>query len=310
LDPNWVTGFSDVEGCFSVIISITIALKCNVRVSYEINLHTKDIDILHKITRGAVPPPGTRGASPGDFFGVGSVYSRPDRKISVFRITQVKDLIAVVIPHFSKYPLLSRKRGDFILWSKVVAMMDQKEHLTLNGFLTILSYYAAINIGVSPKIAQYYPDIKPFNRPVFELPNNLNPYWVSGFVAGDGGFSIGVRPPKSGSSYEKVDFRFFITQHSKDVNLMNLFITFFDSGTVYVRSDKFTSRCDFIIQDLNSIMTKVIPHFDLFPLGNFKQLDYLAFKEAMTIVNSNQHLSSQGLDRIRELKSGMNSGRS
>jgi hypothetical protein len=59
----------------------------------------------------------------------------------------VKDINDKIIPHFSKYPLISQKRADFLLWSKVVQMMTNKDHLNLSGapFLTILTYYASIN---------------------------------------------------------------------------------------------------------------------------------------------------------------------
>lgn len=49
LDPNWITGFVDAEGCFSVIIEVYDDFKWKVRVSFEINLHEKDKDILYKI---------------------------------------------------------------------------------------------------------------------------------------------------------------------------------------------------------------------------------------------------------------------
>lgn len=61
LDPNWVTGFTDAEGCFSVIISKRSNLNWRVQVSFEINLHIKDIAILYLIKI---------------LFGVGSVSSR------------------------------------------------------------------------------------------------------------------------------------------------------------------------------------------------------------------------------------------
>jgi hypothetical protein len=90
----WVTGFTGAEGCFSIIIEITDPLKWKVRSSFEINLHTEDADILYKIQ---------------SFFGVGSVYKRLSRKTSVFRVTNVKDLNTVIIPHYTKYPLISKK---------------------------------------------------------------------------------------------------------------------------------------------------------------------------------------------------------
>ena len=34
LNPMWITGFTDAEGCFSVIIEVTESLKCKVRVSF------------------------------------------------------------------------------------------------------------------------------------------------------------------------------------------------------------------------------------------------------------------------------------
>jgi len=50
-----------------------------------------------------------------------------------------------------------------------------KDHLNKAGFLTILSYYASINTGVSKKVLKYYPDIIPFPKPIVTLPDNLNP---------------------------------------------------------------------------------------------------------------------------------------
>jgi len=195
-----VTGFTNAEGCFTIIIEITDPLKWKVRSSFEINLHTMDTDILHKIQC---------------FFGVGSVYTRMSRKTSVYRVTNVKDLIAVIIPHFTKYPLISKKNSDFILWSKVIQMMLNKDHLSLTGFLTILTYYASINRGISKNVLKYYANIIPFGKLEVSLPDSLNPDWVSGFVAGDGGFAIYVKPAKDYALTEKVYFRFHIAQHNK-----------------------------------------------------------------------------------------------
>ena len=109
------------------------------------------------------------------------------------------------------------------------------------------------------------------------LPENLNPQWVSGFVAGDGGFSIYIRPAKDYVLSEKVSCRFHIAQHVKDLELMKLFIKFFDCGSVGVRSNTTTPRCDFYVQDSTLIIEKILPHFDAYPLLNLKQEDYICF---------------------------------
>lgn len=296
LDPNWVTGFCDAEGCFSVIIVTTNSTKGRVKISFEINLHEKDQDILYRIK---------------SFFGVGNVYHRPDRKKSVYRVTNIDSINNIIIPHFTNYPLISQKYIDFILWSKVVNLISNKEHLTEKGFLEILSLYASINTGVSKKVSQIYTNIIPAPKPLRTklLPDNLNPNWVSGFVAGDGGFSIYVRSVKDYALGEKVYCRFHIAQHSKDLELMKLFIKFFGCGSVNVRSNVATPRCDYIVQDITNLVENIIVHFDSYPLLNLKQEDYKCFKECMTIIKLKQHLNQEGLNRIKSLNLEMNSNR-
>lgn len=297
LDPYWVTGFVDAEGCFSVIIEIpesSRACAWKVRISFEINLHEKDKDILYQIQ---------------SFFGVGAVYQRPDRKKSVYRVTNVTYIKNVIIPHFTNYPLISKKGIDFLLWSKVVEIILNKDHISKEGFLKILSYYASINKGVSNKVWNYYPNILPANIPVIGLPENLNPQWVSGFTAGDGGFSIYVRPAKDYLLGEKVYCRFHIAQHSKDQDLMELFIPFFGCGKVDIRSNTYTPRCDFIVQDTFFLLEKIIRHFDLYPLLNLKQKDFFCFREAILLIREKKHLTREGLDKIKSLNLEMNSNR-
>ncbi len=98
LDPNWVTGFVDSEGCFTVAIEILDPLKWKVRISFEISLHEKDKEILEKIK---------------SFFGVGAIYNRSDKKICVYRITNINYINDIIIPHFIKYPLISKKKQIF-----------------------------------------------------------------------------------------------------------------------------------------------------------------------------------------------------
>nr|YP_009690195.1 LAGLIDADG homing endonuclease [Porodaedalea pini]QEG56975.1 LAGLIDADG homing endonuclease [Porodaedalea pini] len=309
INPLWVTGFTDAEGCFSIIIEIRTPLKWKVRTSFEINLHEKDIDILYKIQ---------------SFFSVGSIYTRPSKKIVVYRVSNVTELNEVIIPHFSKYPLISNKNIDFFLWSKVIKLVLNKEHLKWPGFLTVLSFYASINRGVSKKVLTHFPDIKPFDRPVFKLPDNLDPHWVSGFVGGDGGFSVYVKEAnpsfispcdsdllreRMSQGKKRLSYRFYITQHCKDLDLMYLFCKFFNCGVVNVRSNSATPRCDFIVQDANSLLTKIIPHFDSYPMLNLKQKDFLCFKESMALIKLNQHLTKQGLEQIKNLSLEMNSNR-
>jgi hypothetical protein len=134
LNPYWVTGFTDAEGSFSCIVSKRPSGGWKISLSFEINLHIKDIAILHQIQA---------------FFNCGIVSSRPNRNLAVYRATRLSDLVGIIIPHFITYPLVSQKQLDFELWHYIATQMSIGVHLTATGFEYLLTYYAAINLGVS-----------------------------------------------------------------------------------------------------------------------------------------------------------------
>ena len=76
--------------------------------------------------------------------------------------------------------------------------------------MTILSFYASINRGLSSAVLSSFPNVIGKERLKPNKPENLNPNWVSGFTAGDGGFSIGIR-----KETKQIYFRFYLTQHSR-----------------------------------------------------------------------------------------------
>lgn len=51
LNPNWITGFTDAEGCFYIRISQSKTHKIGwkIQVSFEIGLYAKDKDLLYLI---------------------------------------------------------------------------------------------------------------------------------------------------------------------------------------------------------------------------------------------------------------------
>ena len=69
LDPNWVTGFVDAEGSFSVLVYKTSKLKIGweTQLSFNITLHTKDLNLLIQIKSFfcEVAPGGAAGGAWG-----------------------------------------------------------------------------------------------------------------------------------------------------------------------------------------------------------------------------------------------------
>ena len=101
LNPFWVAGFVDGEGCFSVIISKSNSLKVGwrVRVYFYIGLHAKDRALLEAIQ---------------NLFGVGNIYSTTE-SLDRYQVNSFKD-IKVIIDFFDKYKLITNKGADFLLF--------------------------------------------------------------------------------------------------------------------------------------------------------------------------------------------------
>lgn len=103
LDPWFVTGFADAECCFSISIVRKNKLKVGweIKIRFQINLHQKDKVLLQQIQ---------------SYFGVGSLYKYGSQLLQLC-VFSVKDL-AVIIDHFDKYPLITKKRADYELFKK------------------------------------------------------------------------------------------------------------------------------------------------------------------------------------------------
>jgi len=106
LNPRFVTGISDAESSFRIMIRKNNSLKVGWRVAayFQISMYNKDRVLLELIQ--------------SFFGGVGNINQEHKDSIQ-YRISSVKDL-AVVIDHFDKYPLITQKRADFSLVNTVV----------------------------------------------------------------------------------------------------------------------------------------------------------------------------------------------
>jgi hypothetical protein len=96
--------------------------------------------------------------------------------------------------HFDKYPLITQKEADFILFKKVIDIMNRKEHLTIEGLEKIVSIKAYINLGLSEELKSdpQWKRIVPIQRPLIQNKKILDPYWMAGFASGEACFLINI----------------------------------------------------------------------------------------------------------------------
>ena len=121
----------------------------------------------------------------------------------------------------------------------------------------------------------------------------LNPNWVTGFMDGEGSFIIAILP-STGPLKKKISLRISITQKAHSKFVLFYLQKFFDCGQV-IPSSKDCMR--FVVQSKEDIITKIIPHFNNYPLNTSKQLNFESFKEASEIVRKGEHLELKGLKK-------------
>jgi hypothetical protein len=93
------------------------------------------------------------------------------------------------------------------------------------------------------------------------LQNKLHPYYITGFVDGEGCFSINVRPrPNRGKGYA-VELVFKITLSTKDKLLLENIKNFFNVGRLLTQG----SSISYCVKSLNELQV-IVNHFDNYPL--------------------------------------------
>lgn len=75
-------------------------------------------------------------------------------------------------------------------------------------------------------------------------------------------------------------------------------------------TDQMSRVGDFVVTRFNEIIDKIIPLFDKHPLRGSKALDYSDLRKIAYLMKDRVHLTVEGIEQIRQIKLGMNTGRS
>lgn len=66
---------------------------------------------------------------------------------------------------------------------------------------------------------------------------------------------------------------------------------------------------DFICTKFKDISNTIIPLFREYPIVGVKSLDFEDWQKVANLMQTKTHLTLEGLEQIRKIKSGMNTGR-
>jgi hypothetical protein len=134
LDPWFVTGLAEGEGCFCVSFAKRQKMRMGleVRPSFALSLNERDRSLLVDLQT---------------YFGCGAIrHSRSDRTLK-YESRSVDELIEHVVPHFERYPLRGSKAWSFAGFARVCRMVRQGDHLERDGLRVIIDIAVDMNLG-------------------------------------------------------------------------------------------------------------------------------------------------------------------
>jgi hypothetical protein len=138
LNPWYITGLIEGEGCFCITISKhkTKKLGFDPRLMFEVEMIIEDKLLLEKLQKS---------------LDCGQIYVlnyerygwRPHVKYAVKNVVDIQEKI---IPFFKKYKLNGKKKKDFIFFCHAARMFSKGEHLTLKGINKLRMIQSKMNL--------------------------------------------------------------------------------------------------------------------------------------------------------------------
>lgn len=123
ITPEYIVGFIDGEGCFTlhIVKREKSPFGFYFTPSFSVSQNTTSRGVLQEILA---------------FFGCG--FIRQDKKTSKFEVRKI-------LPFFEKHPLRTLKHKDFQILCEICKLLQQKRHLHKSGVLQLIELAYSMN---------------------------------------------------------------------------------------------------------------------------------------------------------------------
>lgn len=244
-----------------------------------------------------------------DYFDCGVV--KVDNKLTNStkrRIRSYKDISNKIIPFLDKYPLLTSKYLNYQTFKKAIDLMNNGEHLTSEG-MSKIQELAARQTSHKRSFSEN------FNFTKTHLTKyQITPNWIRGFVDGEGCFYFYIG--KQTNTTIQLQASLEIAQNTHDILILEEIRKFLDCGRF---KPKFSTEHGLEAGEKASsisrlstsahLKSKIIPFFDNNCLLTTKSLDYADWKKLIEMKDKKCHLTPEGLNLMKNIKSNMNTSR-
>ena len=168
---TWLVGFTDGDGCFSIVKS-----GGTFRLQFSLSQSEYNLRLLYYIKKN---------------LGYGSVSKSSKQNWGNFRITDRKVLNQVIFPIFDKYPLLTSKYFNYVRFKEAYYILENKELTTemKNKMIEELRSKELPANYISPAISSLNKESK-----YEDIIKVISVYWLAGFIEAEGHFGVYTYP--------------------------------------------------------------------------------------------------------------------
>lgn len=134
---QWVVGFVDGEGCFSISVVRNLGRLLGWQVQHEFSVaqaapSRSALELVQRV------------------LGCGQIienqrHDNHRHPLLRFSVKRRRELTSVVVPFFEHHPLITAKRADFVAFASVLSMMEDGARLTEEGLRRIAAITEQMN---------------------------------------------------------------------------------------------------------------------------------------------------------------------
>lgn len=134
---QWIVGFTDGEGCFSISVVRNATCRLGWQVQHEFSV-TQSIGSVEALEL-------LRGYFKCGYVIVNRRMDPRREQLARYAVKRRADLTERIIPFFEKHPLITTKRHDFRSFCHALTLMNTDSHLRLEGLIEIAELTEQMN---------------------------------------------------------------------------------------------------------------------------------------------------------------------
>lgn len=138
----------------------------------------------------------------------------------------------------------------------------------------------------------------------FKSVPNLNPWYITGLIDGEGCWTISINKAVSRTSGYIITVSFEIALDIRDLHILKGILNYFGVGNIYKHGK---NMMRYKVSSVKSLTSHIIPHFDKYGLLTDKRNDFELFKQVVFILNKGP-LNKVNLEKIVSIKASLNRG--